>query len=48
MAFGLRQQGTFSFFVACFAPGGAQNRQQKMESTALPKANSANCVSPVI
>jgi hypothetical protein len=29
MAFDLRQQGTFSFFVACFAPGGAQNRQQE-------------------
>jgi hypothetical protein len=29
MAFSLRQQGIFSFFVAGFAPGGAQNRPQK-------------------
>jgi hypothetical protein len=29
MAFGLRQQGTCSFFVAGFSPGGAKNRQQK-------------------
>jgi hypothetical protein len=28
-AFGLRQQGTFSLFVAGFAPYGAQSRQQK-------------------
>jgi hypothetical protein len=25
----LRQQGTFSFFVAGFSPGGAKIRQQK-------------------
>jgi hypothetical protein len=38
MAFGLRQQGTSSFFVGGFSPGGAKNRQQKIVSTALPKA----------
>jgi hypothetical protein len=35
MVFGLRQQGTI--FVAGFAPGGAQNRQQQ-RSTVLVKA----------
>jgi hypothetical protein len=29
MAFGLRQQGTFSFSVAGFSSGGAKIRQQK-------------------
>jgi hypothetical protein len=29
MALGLRQQGTFSFFVAGFSPRRAKNRQQK-------------------
>jgi hypothetical protein len=32
MAFGLRQQGTFSFFVAGLSPGGATNRQHKDSS----------------
>jgi hypothetical protein len=38
MAIGLRQQGTFSFFVAGFSPRRAKNRQQEMVPTALPKA----------
>jgi hypothetical protein len=38
MAFGLRQQGTFSFLVAGISPGGAKYRQQKIVSTTLPKA----------
>jgi hypothetical protein len=38
MAIGLRQQGTFSFFVAGFSPRRAKNRQPKVLSTALPKA----------
>jgi hypothetical protein len=29
VVFGLRQQGTFSFFVAGISPGGAKYRQQK-------------------
>jgi hypothetical protein len=29
VAYGLRQQGTFSFFVAGFSPGRAKNRQHK-------------------
>jgi hypothetical protein len=29
MAYGLRQQGTFSFCVAGFSPGGAKIRQHK-------------------
>jgi hypothetical protein len=32
MAFGLRQQGTFSFFVAGFSPRRAKNLQQKDSS----------------
>jgi hypothetical protein len=36
MAFGLRQQGAFPFFVAGFSPGQAKNRQ--LGTTALPKA----------
>jgi hypothetical protein len=38
MAYGLRQQGTFSFSVAGFSPRRAKNRQLKMVGTALPKA----------
>jgi hypothetical protein len=47
IAFGLRQQGTFSFRVAGFSPGRAKNQQQKNGIYRSAEGQNADCASRI-